>query len=93
MCNEEGHLREQVVGYIRFKSIQREKGTIDAIVLKTERDINKKLLTMRKKDEISENLYTRMRSTGRQPARLYGLAMVHEENTPLRPVLSLPGSS
>ena len=33
-----------------------------------------------------------MRSTGGQPARLYGLAKVHR-NTPLRPVLSLPGSS
>ena len=48
---------------------------------------------MRKKDKISENLYTRMRSTGGQPARLYGLAKVHKENTPLKPVISLPGSS
>ena len=70
------------------------KGKSDAIVLRIERDINKELLAMRKEDEISENLYTRMRSTGGQPAgRLYGLAKVHRENTPLRPVLSLPGSS
>ena len=34
-----------------------------------------------------------MRTTGGQPARLYGLAKVHKENTSLRPVLSLPGSS
>ena len=34
-----------------------------------------------------------MRSTGGQPARLYGLAKVHKVNIPLRPVLSLPGSS
>ena len=34
-----------------------------------------------------------MRSTGGQPARLYGLAKVHKVNTPLGPVLSLPGSS
>ena len=34
-----------------------------------------------------------MRSTGGQPARFYGLAKVHKVNTPLRPVLSLPGSS
>ena len=37
-----------------------------------------------------------MRSTGGGgglPARLYGLAKVHKVNTPLRPVLSLPGSS
>ena len=48
---------------------------------------------MRKKDEISENLYPRMRSTGGQTPRLYGVAKVHKGNTPLRPVLSLPGSS
>ena len=71
----------------------KSKGTSDAIVLKIERDINKELLAMRKKDEIRESLYTRMRSTGGQPARLYGLAKVHKLNTPLRPVLSLPGSS
>ena len=34
-----------------------------------------------------------MRSTGVQPARLYGLAKVDKVNTPLRPVLSLLGSS
>ena len=56
----------------------KSKGTSDAIVLKIERDINKELLAMRKKDEMSENLYTSMRSTGGQPARLYGLAKVHK---------------
>ena len=34
-----------------------------------------------------------MRTTGAQPARLYGLAKVHKNETPLRPVLSIPGSS
>ena len=71
----------------------KSEGTSDAIVLKIERDINKELLAMRKKNEISESLYTRMRSTGGKPARFYGLAKVHKVNTPLRPVLSLPGSS
>ena len=47
---------------------------------------------MKKKDEIIE-AYTRLRSTGAQPARLYGLAKVHKQGTPLRLVLSLPGSS
>ena len=55
--------------------------------------MNKELLAMKKKDEISEALYTRLRSTGAQPARLYGLAKVHKQGTPLRPVLSLPGCS
>ena len=34
-----------------------------------------------------------MRSTGAQPAKLYGLAKVHKQGTSLRPVLSLPSSS
>ena len=33
-----------------------------------------------------------MHSVGAQPARLYGLAKVHKDGTPLRPVLSLEGS-
>ena len=78
---------------IDSNQFSKSKGTSDAIVLKTERDINQELLAMRKKDEISESLYTRMSSTGGQPARFYVLAKVHKVNTPLRPVLSLPGSS
>ena len=48
---------------------------------------------MNKRDEISDQLYSKMRSTVGQPARLYGLAKVHKAETPLRPVLSLPGRS
>ena len=50
----------------------KSKGTSDAIVLKIERDINKELLAIRKKDEISESLYTRMRSTGGSPPGFMG---------------------
>ena len=48
---------------------------------------------MKKKDEISEAMYNSLISTGAQPARLYGLAKLHKQGTPLRPVLFLPGSS
>ena len=34
-----------------------------------------------------------MKPTGSQPARLYGLAKVHKTDTPMRPVLSMPGSA
>ena len=57
------------------------------------KNISKELIAMKKKNEISEALYTGLRSAGAQPAKLYGLAKVHKEGTPLRPVLSLPGSS
>ena len=69
------------------------KNLTDSVIMKIEKDINKELLSMKKKDEISESMYNRLRSTGAQPARLYGLAKVHKQGTPLRPVLSLPGSS
>ena len=92
MCNAEGDLREKVIGFIRFKLVQRSKETSDSIVLKIEKDINKELLAMENR-RISVILYTRMRSTGWQPARFYELAKVYEEHCPLRPVLSLPGSS
>ena len=61
--------------------------------MKIEKDINKELLTMKKKDEISEAMYNRLRSMGAQPARLYGLAKRHKQDTSLRPTLSSPGSS
>ena len=48
---------------------------------------------MRKKDEISENLYTRMRSTGGSPPGFMGWRKCIKVNTALIPVLSLPGSS
>ena len=48
---------------------------------------------MKKKDDISEARYTRLRSMGAHPARLYSLTKKHKQGTPCRPVLSLPGSS
>ena len=48
---------------------------------------------MKKKDEFTKALYTKLRSMGAQPARLYGLAKTHKQGTTLCSVLSLPGSS
>ena len=71
----------------------KKDATTDEIRLKIEKELNKELLAMKKRDEISVQLYSKMRSTVVQPAHLYGLAKVHEAETPLRPVLLLPGSS
>ena len=48
-----------------LESIQfsKSEGKSDAIVLKIERHINNELLAMRNKDETSESLYKRIRST------------------------------
>ncbi|XP_066932617.1 voltage-dependent calcium channel subunit alpha-2/delta-3-like [Clytia hemisphaerica] len=38
-------------------------------------------------------IYDRLKPIGSQPPRLYGLAKIHKDDVPLRPVLSMPGSS
>ena len=66
----------------------REKDVLIAI----ESTFNRNLMSLVRAGKISSDLYSKCRSTGAQPARLYGLAKVHKQKTPLRPVLSLPGS-
>ena len=51
--------------------------TTDEVILKIEKELNKELLAMNKRDEIIDQLYSKMRSTGGQPARLYSLALRH----------------
>ena len=38
-------------------------------------------------------VYDRVRSTGSQRPRMYGLLKTHKEHIPLRPILSMIGSS
>ena len=68
-------------------------GESDDLTLRTEKLINSSLHQLMKQGNISEKIYHRLRTTGLQPARLYKLAKVHKIGTPLRPVLSIPGSS
>ena len=53
----------------------------------------KKLKSLLEENKIGQELFDRMKPTGSQPARLYGLAKVHKANTPMRPVPSMAGSS
>ena len=78
---------------LQSAQIVKKDATTDEVILRIEKELNKKLIAMNKKDEISDQFFSKMRSTGGQPARSYGLATVHKTETPLRPVLSLPGSS
>ena len=68
-------------------------GESDDSTIRTEKLINSSLHQLMKQGEISEKIYHRFRTTGSLPARLYGLAEVHKIGTPLRPVLSITGSS
>ena len=62
-------------------------------ILKEEERITKTLKSLLNKGQIDETLYEQLRPRGSQPARLYGLAKVHKNNVPVRPVLSMPGSA
>ena len=86
-------MRKKLKGLLQAEQFSERKNLTDSVIMKIEKDISKELLAMKKKDEIIEAMYNRLRSTGAQPARLYRLAKIHKQGTPLRPVLSLPGSS
>ena len=60
--------------------------------MKEEEKVIETLKQLRKDNKISENLFNKLKPIGSQPPRLYGLAKVHKNNTPLRPVVSMPGS-
>ena len=63
------------------------------VIIKEEERINNCLLKLMKAGKISEDFYQKARSVGGQPARLYGLAKVHKKDVPLRPIVSMPGST
>ena len=48
-------------------------GESDDLTIKTEKMINSSLHQLMKQGKISEKIYQRLRTTGSQPARLYGL--------------------
>ena len=68
-------------------------GESDDLTIRTEKLKDSSLHQLMKQGEISEKIYHRLRKTGSQPARLYGLAKSHQIGRPLRPVLSIPGCS
>ena len=70
---------------LQAEQLSERKNLTDSVIMQIEKDINKELLAMKTNKEISEALYTRLRSTGAQPARLYRLAKLHKQGTPLRP--------
>ena len=57
-------------------------------VLKEEEKICKLLESLRKENKISEALFSKLKPIGSQPPRLYGLAKIHKNGVPIRPVLS-----
>ena len=80
----------EVLSGDQFQALRAVKGK--PLLLKIEERFNKSQQTLCDHGSISQAFYQSTRATGSQPARLYGLAKVHKDNVPLRPVLSLPAS-
>ena len=64
-------------------------GKCDDLTIKTEKLINSSLHQLK----VSDKIYHTLRTTGSQPAGLYGIAKLHKNGTSLRRVLSIHGSS
>ena len=58
-----------------------------------ESKIQRRLLQLKKESLISQSVYEAIRPTGSQRPRMYGLPKVHKKDVPLRPILSMTGSS
>ena len=59
---------------------------------KTERDLNQRLLLLKKSNKISEVTYRMLRSSDGLSPRLYGLPKIHKPGIPLRPRVSFVNS-
>ena len=51
-----------------------------------ENRLNCKLKGLEKNGEITNALYNKLRPTGSQPPRIYGLPKIHKPDIPLRPI-------
>ena len=60
---------------------------------KNKQKLQQRLLDLANQKILARDVYDRDRSTGSQRPRMYGLPKTHKENIPLRPILSLIGSS
>ncbi|XP_057310730.1 uncharacterized protein LOC130648656 [Hydractinia symbiolongicarpus] len=81
-----------IIGLPQFNKLTSKRKNEKNPVFKEEERITSVLKELKVKGKISEQLYDKLKPIGSQPPRIYGLAKVHKNNTPMRPVLSMPGS-
>ena len=84
---------DDIIKLPQFEKVEKKRKNEKHPILKEEERIQRDLKEMLDSNEISKTLYDKLRPRGSQPPRLYGLAKVHKEEVPVRPVLSMPGSA
>ena len=84
---------DAIINLPQFQKINITRKNAKHPVLKEEERIITTLQNMKDTNRISEELYIKLKPMGSQPARIYGTAKIHKKAVPVRPVLSMPGSS
>ena len=83
---------EKITKLNQFKREYRKRKNEKDPIIKEEERIIGELKKLEKGKKLDEKLYKQLKPTGSQSAKLYGLAKVHKEGTPLRPIVSIPGT-
>ena len=60
---------------------------------KNSQKLQKRLFDLANQNILARDVYDRLRPSGSQRPRMYGLPKTHKEDIPLRPILSMIGSS
>ena len=82
-----------ILSLTQFEKITTTRKNAKDVTIKEHERVREVLTELRDSGKIQEELCDQLKTCGSQPPRIYGLAKVHKANTPLRPVLSMPGSA
>ena len=83
-----GNILEDKTKFLNMGSVNLHDNTA-----KNEQKLQKRLLDLVNQNILARDVYDRIRPTGSQRPRMYGLPKTHKEDTPFRPILSMIGSS
>ena len=83
-----GYILDDKTKFFNMGSVDQHDNTA-----KTEQKLQKRLLDLVNQKILTRDIYDRIRPTGSQRPRMYGLPKMHREDMPLRPILSMIGSS
>ena len=81
-----------IINLPQFQKYEVKRKNAKHPVLKEEERVIETLSKLKKEGKIDEEMYKSLKPVGSQAPRLYGLAKVHKEDVPLRPIVSMPGS-